>query len=177
MGKLPGLDNMRKERIDLLQEESVNKVENKTQQDSSIAVQQDNNIAVYKDSSKKMQPKTSKTKKKEKVCTVDCYKIIGSRVSTAFKKIVGLYCIDNDIKEVDLIKSVVEGILSNVECLGDTINSYDTNDNGKDYGKTIYAKCSTELKKNFSLFCKNNDITENFALAQGVAKRIGFKKN
>lgn len=168
MGKLPGLNNLKKERVDLLADEPMPTIEIKEEKEQAVN-KNDKMIEKLKD--KKIERQNDR--KATKATKNSEMKVIGSKVSAEFKSAVSIYCIKNDIKEIDLIAEALNIFLESDTLLAE---EYNTDCKGSDTGKTIYGRYLPKFKKEVLLFAKMNGKTEGFVVAQAVAKKIGWKK-
>lgn len=168
MGKLPGLDKLRVfKQSELLEEVLEN-------DDKAVEIAEDvpEVWEEYKPIDLSISVEPTKIKSADKATKDMPAKIISSKVSESFKLKTQLYCIENDIKEIDLIERELKKVMAvgNVNELKRL--SYNTTDEGRDTSKMIYGRYSSQFKKKVVTFAKLNKVTEGWLVAQAVALAI-----
>lgn len=168
MGKLPGLDRLKV----FKQSELLEEVLDTDEKSDEIAEDVPEVWEEYKPIDLNFKVDTAKYKSPDKATKDTPAKIISSKVSESFKLKTQLYCINNDIKEIDLIERELKKVMAvgNVNELKRL--SYNTTDEGKDTSKMIYGRYSTQFKKQVVTFAKLNKVTEGWLVAQAVALAI-----
>lgn len=108
---------------------------------------------------------------------------ITARISEDFDREISLYCIDNDIKRVDLAKEALSRVIGgedspSISLKGDNCKVIITRN---DKCKVLSFRVDENMKKAvrkyvFEAQLSDPEVSENYVLAQAIADYIGYKR-
>lgn len=190
MGKLGGvlgLEHLKKSYSDDITEEDFSLKNNSAQKQKDKAEPTGAKIVEEKDKAVEKAKAEDKPVKAKKAKTVKSASASGdarvtARISEDFDRAISLYCIENDVKRIDLAKEALSQIVgvegSPISLKGDNCKVTITRD---DRCKVLSFRINEDLKKAIRKYVFESqkddpDVSENFVLAQAIADFIGYKK-
>lgn len=175
MGKLGGgvlgLEHLKKSYSDNITEDDFTAPVKKSKVDKTSEVKE----VPVKEKTKKVKAKTIET-------TEDSSARVTARISEDFDNAISMYCIENDMKRVDLAKEALIRVVgldgSPAPLKGDNCKVVVTRD---DKCKVLSFRVSEDFKRAIRKYVYearrvDPDVSENYVLAQAIADFIGYKK-